>query len=360
MAATEGGVTPWYLLTLGDGRPAVRPATSSRCSRSPDSAGYKALQWEADAVKNGWVSPGSVSLDDSVAFNNFTGGQNAIVLATGPGNLATANDPSQSQHRRPGGRSALVPGVERPGRVVRPARGPLDPGHGQAQGRRRGVHQVVGEAGERDRDLQDSRATCRAARRSSSSCRRVGPARRAATCSTQELVPRRAAVPAGRPDLVLAVQRRRAGPAQRGRQGPDEHRRTRSPSSRQGHRAHRSSAGLGWNRGGRPQRPRDARSLGWILVAPAMAAVGGADPVPARQGLPAEHPVGRASCSASRRATSACATTATCSTTRPSPMRSATRSSTWCWRSRWSWCWASSSPSPCTGCSAGAASCWRS
>jgi multiple sugar transport system substrate-binding protein len=113
MAATEGGVTPWYLLTLAMGGQLFDDNLKPQF-QSPDSVGYKALQWEADAIKNGWVSPGSVSLDDSVAFNNFTAGQNAIVLATGPGNMPTANDPSQSSIA---GDAALglVPGVDGPG-----------------------------------------------------------------------------------------------------------------------------------------------------------------------------------------------------------------------------------------------------
>jgi multiple sugar transport system substrate-binding protein len=80
----------------------------------PTSAGYKALQWEVDAVKNGWVSPGSVSQDDSVAFNKFTAGENASVLATGPGNMPVANDPKQSSIA---GKAelGLVPGIDGPG-----------------------------------------------------------------------------------------------------------------------------------------------------------------------------------------------------------------------------------------------------
>ena len=113
MAATEGGVTPWYLLTLALGGQ-LFDDNLKPIFQSPDSAGYKALQWEVDAVKNGWVSPGSVSDDDSQAFDNFTAGQNAIVLATGPGNMPTANDPSQSNIA---GHAALglVPGVDGPG-----------------------------------------------------------------------------------------------------------------------------------------------------------------------------------------------------------------------------------------------------
>ncbi len=113
MAATEGGVTPWYLLTLAMGGQ-LFDSNLKPAFQSPSSAGYKALQWEANALKQGWVSPGSVSMDDSQAFNNFTAGQNAIVLATGPGNMATANDPSQSSIA---GKAALglVPGTSGPG-----------------------------------------------------------------------------------------------------------------------------------------------------------------------------------------------------------------------------------------------------
>jgi multiple sugar transport system substrate-binding protein len=113
MAATEGGVTPWYLLTLAMGGQ-LFDKNFKPLFNQPGSAGYKALQWEVNAVKQGWVSPGAVALDDSTAFNKFTAGENAIVLATGPGNLPTANDPSQSKiagQAKPG----LVPGVSGPG-----------------------------------------------------------------------------------------------------------------------------------------------------------------------------------------------------------------------------------------------------
>ena len=87
MAATEGGVTPWYLLTLAMGGQLFDDQLAPTFSDS-SSAGYQALQWEADAVSNGWVSPGSVAMDDAVAFDKFTAGETAIVLATGPGNMA--------------------------------------------------------------------------------------------------------------------------------------------------------------------------------------------------------------------------------------------------------------------------------
>jgi multiple sugar transport system substrate-binding protein len=113
MAATEGGVTPWYLLTLALGGQ-LFDANLKPIFQSPSSAGYRALQWEVNAVKQGWVSPGSVSMDDSVAFDKFSAGETAMVLATGPGNMATANDPSQSSIA---GDAALglVPGTSAPG-----------------------------------------------------------------------------------------------------------------------------------------------------------------------------------------------------------------------------------------------------
>jgi multiple sugar transport system substrate-binding protein len=112
MAATEGGVTPWYLLTLAHGGQ-LFDKNFKPTFQQPGSAGYKALQWEALAVKKGWVSPGAVSLDDAAAFDKFTAGQTAMVLATGPGNLATANDPKESSIA---GQAvgALVPGVNGP------------------------------------------------------------------------------------------------------------------------------------------------------------------------------------------------------------------------------------------------------
>jgi multiple sugar transport system substrate-binding protein len=112
MAATEGGVTPWYLLTLANGGN-LFDKNFKPTFQKPGSAGYRALQWEALAVKKGWVSPGAVSLDDSTAFDKFTAGQTAIVLATGPGNLVTANDKSQSSIAGQAV-AALVPGLTGP------------------------------------------------------------------------------------------------------------------------------------------------------------------------------------------------------------------------------------------------------
>src|SRR2546427_7212288 len=113
MGATEGGVTPWYLLTLAMGG-RLFDNNNKPLFATAGSAGYKALQWEVNAVKKGWVSPGSVTLDDGPAFDKFTAGAAGIIFATGPGNIQTANDPSQSRiagHVK----AALVPGISGPG-----------------------------------------------------------------------------------------------------------------------------------------------------------------------------------------------------------------------------------------------------
>jgi multiple sugar transport system substrate-binding protein len=113
MAATEGGVTPWYLLTLAMGGQLFDQHFKPLFA-NPGSAGYRALQFEIDALNNGWVSPGSVTLDNGPAFDQFAAGSSAILLASSPGNLPTANDPKLSSIA-PSAKPALVPGVRGPG-----------------------------------------------------------------------------------------------------------------------------------------------------------------------------------------------------------------------------------------------------
>jgi multiple sugar transport system substrate-binding protein len=113
MAATEGGVTPWYLLTLAMGG-GLFDKNWNPLFAKPGSAGYRALQFEVNAVKNGWVSPGSVTADDSPTSDKFAAGAGAILLAGSPGTLATDSDPSQSKIA--GSVAAgLVPGISGPG-----------------------------------------------------------------------------------------------------------------------------------------------------------------------------------------------------------------------------------------------------
>jgi multiple sugar transport system substrate-binding protein len=113
LGATEGGLTPWYLVTLGMGGK-LFDANNKPVFGQPNSIALKALEWEIGALKNGWISPGSVTLDDIPALNNLNAGQGAVLLAAGPGNLPTANDPTQSKvagHVA----AAVMPGVNGPG-----------------------------------------------------------------------------------------------------------------------------------------------------------------------------------------------------------------------------------------------------
>jgi multiple sugar transport system substrate-binding protein len=113
LGATEGGLTPWYLLTLSMGGQLFNSQNKPVFGQA-GSVAEKALNWEIQALKNGWVSPGSVTLDDTPALNNFNAGEGAILLAAGPGNLPTANDPSQSKIA-PNAKAALMPGPNGPG-----------------------------------------------------------------------------------------------------------------------------------------------------------------------------------------------------------------------------------------------------
>jgi multiple sugar transport system substrate-binding protein len=113
LGATEGGLTPWYLLTLAMGGQLFN-SQNKPVFGQPNSVALKALEFEISAVKNGWVSPGSVTLDDTPALNNFNAGDAAMLFAAGPGNIPTANDPSQSKiagHATGG----LIPGMSGPG-----------------------------------------------------------------------------------------------------------------------------------------------------------------------------------------------------------------------------------------------------
>jgi len=44
-----------------------------------DSAGYRAPQFEVNALKNSWAFPGSVTLDNGPAFDKFAAGSSAIL-----------------------------------------------------------------------------------------------------------------------------------------------------------------------------------------------------------------------------------------------------------------------------------------
>ena len=113
LSATEGTSTAWYLLTLAYGGQ-LFDANLAPAFTSPDSGGYKALQFMVDAVNKGFVTPGAVSLTDSQSDNRFTSGSAAVTIVGGPDEIVTSNDASQSKIV---GQASfmLVPGVSAPG-----------------------------------------------------------------------------------------------------------------------------------------------------------------------------------------------------------------------------------------------------
>jgi multiple sugar transport system substrate-binding protein len=113
LGATEGGLTPWYLTTLAMGGQLFN-SQNKPVFGQPGSVALKALEWEIQALKSGWISPGSVTLDDTPAADNFNAGAASILYAGGPGQLSTANDPSQAKIAGDA-RGGLIPGETGPG-----------------------------------------------------------------------------------------------------------------------------------------------------------------------------------------------------------------------------------------------------
>ncbi len=113
LSATEGTATQWYLLTLAMGGQ-LFDENFKPLFNEPGSAGYKALQFEVGAVQSGLVDPGSISMTDTQSGAAYTSGRAAVILAGGPDEMVTANDPKQSSIS---GDAAfmLIPGRDGPG-----------------------------------------------------------------------------------------------------------------------------------------------------------------------------------------------------------------------------------------------------
>jgi len=96
LSATEGTATAWYLLTKAFGGDLfdnkLKPLFTS-----PDSAGYKALAWEIDALKAGLIDPASTGLKDVEVQELFKNGQASFDVAGWAGNLSVYTDPSKSK-----------------------------------------------------------------------------------------------------------------------------------------------------------------------------------------------------------------------------------------------------------------------
>ncbi len=170
-------------------------------------------------------------MDDSVAFNKFTAGENAIVLATGPGNMPTANDTSQSNIA---GKAelGLVPGVDGPGASFGLPEGLSIP----VTAKHKAAAAAFIEWWERPENAIAIYKTQGSLPCGASALKQLADSGelQGGDVVTAELPHVGAAVPGGRADLVLAVQLRRPGPAERGGQGRHERGRRARTSWREG------------------------------------------------------------------------------------------------------------------------------
>ena len=97
LSPTEGASTSWYLLTKAFGGE-LFDADFNPQFTSPDSAGYKAMAFEMQLLKDGLVDPASTGLRDAqINDNMFAKGLTSIMISGEPGRLGQMNDPAQSQ-----------------------------------------------------------------------------------------------------------------------------------------------------------------------------------------------------------------------------------------------------------------------
>ncbi|MCB8836354.1 sugar ABC transporter substrate-binding protein [Aurantimonas sp. VKM B-3413] len=96
LSATEGTATAWYLLTMAFGGDLFdedfKPLFTDK-----DSGGYKALQFEADALKAGLIDPAATGLKDVEIQELFKSGSVTFDVAGWAGNLAVYSDKDKSK-----------------------------------------------------------------------------------------------------------------------------------------------------------------------------------------------------------------------------------------------------------------------
>ena len=96
LSASEGSATSWYLLTKVFGGELFNDKLEAQFVK-PDSAGYKALAFEVDALKAGLISPAATGLKDVEVQELFKRGEASFDLAGWAGNVAVYSDPSKSK-----------------------------------------------------------------------------------------------------------------------------------------------------------------------------------------------------------------------------------------------------------------------
>jgi multiple sugar transport system substrate-binding protein len=116
LSATEGAATAWYLLTKAFGGD-LFDADFKPLFTDPASGGYKAMQFEVDALKNGLIDPAATSLKDVEIQELFKSGKVSFDIAGWAGNLAVYTDASKSKVADDTA-AALVPNVNGKSRTI--------------------------------------------------------------------------------------------------------------------------------------------------------------------------------------------------------------------------------------------------
>ena len=95
LSASEGAATAWYLLTKAFGGD-LFDKDFKPLFTDPGSAGFKAMQFEVDALKEGLIDPASTGLKDNEVQELFKAGKITFDLAGQAGILAVYADPAKS------------------------------------------------------------------------------------------------------------------------------------------------------------------------------------------------------------------------------------------------------------------------
>lgn len=116
LSATEGSATVWYLLTKAFGGD-LFDANHKPLFTNPGSAGYRAMSFEIQALKDGLIDPASTSLKDVEIQELFKSGKVTFDIAGWAGNLAVYTDPAKSQVAADAA-AALVPSINGKSRTI--------------------------------------------------------------------------------------------------------------------------------------------------------------------------------------------------------------------------------------------------
>ncbi len=96
LSASEGTSTAWYLLTKVFGGE-LFDDNFEPLFVDKDSAGYKAMEFEISAIKEGLIDPSSTGLKDVEIHELFKSGKITFDVAGWAGNLSVYTDPDKSQ-----------------------------------------------------------------------------------------------------------------------------------------------------------------------------------------------------------------------------------------------------------------------